>query len=88
MSDAPSEIPSEYVVAHVVAALAEDDRTHELGIEVIVHEHEVRLSGCLSSASQRDHVLEVVALTAPECRLLDDLVVCDPATTVVSEEEL
>jgi hypothetical protein len=38
--------------------------------------------------TQRAHVLEVVALTAPGCRVVDDLVVCDPAHTPVSEEEL
>ena len=82
------EIPPEYLVAHVVAALAEDGRTHQLGIEVVAHEHEVRLAGCVASINQRAHVLEVVALTAPGCRVVDDLVVCDPSTTSVSEEEL
>ncbi|HKY15915.1 MAG TPA: BON domain-containing protein [Microthrixaceae bacterium] len=80
--------PAEYVVAHVVTALAEDPRTHLLGIEVAVVEHRVRLAGCVDSAAERTHVIEVVNGSAPGWRVVDDLVVCRPADRGVGEEDV
>ena len=80
--------PAEYVVGHVVTALAEDPRTHLLGIEVAVVEHRVRLAGCVDSATQRTHVIEVVHGSAPGWRVVDDLVVTPPAERGVGEEDV
>lgn len=54
-----------YVAARVQQALAEDERTNELGIRVDVHGAEVFLRGSVGSAERRRHLTEVAREAAP-----------------------
>jgi hypothetical protein len=80
--------PAEYVVAHVVTALAEDARTHQMGLELVAGEHQLRVCGSVDSAHQRENVMEVVRAVAPGWHVVDDLVVTHPAERGVGEEEV
>jgi len=54
-----------YVAARVQQALAEDERTNELGIKVDVHGDHVFLRGSVGSPERRHHLTEVAREAAP-----------------------
>ncbi|MEV5408988.1 BON domain-containing protein [Thermopolyspora sp. NPDC052614] len=54
-----------YVAARVQQALAEDERTNELGIKVDVHGDQVFLRGRVGSVERRRHLTEVAKEAAP-----------------------
>jgi osmotically-inducible protein OsmY len=62
--DVPPQAPH-YVAARVQQALAEDERTHELGIRVDVRGDQVFLRGQVSGAERLRHLTEVAADAAP-----------------------
>ncbi len=84
----PVNQPPEYLVAHIVTALAEDPRTHQMGIDVVAHEHEVRLAGQLDSDAQRTLIFEVVTTAAPDWVIVDDLIITPAHDRNVGEEFL
>ncbi|HLU71694.1 MAG TPA: BON domain-containing protein [Nonomuraea sp.] len=55
----------QYVAARVQAALAEDGRTHELGIRVDVRGDQLFLRGQVSGAEQRERLGQVAREAAP-----------------------
>ncbi|NUO97688.1 MAG: BON domain-containing protein [Nonomuraea sp.] len=75
----------QYVAARVQQALAEDGRTHELGIRVDVRGDQLFLRGQVSGAEQRDRLGEVAHEIAPELHLHNEIRVTDMA--VPGEDE-
>ncbi|GGS75655.1 BON domain-containing protein [Nonomuraea spiralis] len=63
----------QYVAARVQQALAEDGRTHELGIRVDVRGDQLFLRGQVSGAEQRDRLGEVAREAAPELHLHNEI---------------
>lgn len=61
--------PPQYTASRLRQALAEDDRTAELGIGVTVRGDEVFLSGDVATPERRDRIAEVAAEVAPGCRI-------------------
>lgn len=74
MTDRQPE-PPQYVAGHLRDALAEDPRTSELGVKVIIRGEEVFLRGSVSSDARRERVIEVVHEKAPELTVHDELTV-------------
>jgi osmotically-inducible protein OsmY len=58
----------QYVAARVQQAMAEDVRTHELGIHVDVRGDQLFLRGEVSGSEQRDRLAEVARDAAPGLR--------------------
>ena len=56
----PADLPDQYVAARVHQALAEDERVHEQGIEVVVVGDALVLNGTVPSEERREAV-ELVA---------------------------
>ncbi|MDA0635995.1 BON domain-containing protein [Nonomuraea sp. CA-218870] len=63
----------QYVAARVQAALAEDVRTHELGIRVDVRGDQLFLRGQVSGAEQRERLGEVAREIAPDLRVHNEI---------------
>jgi len=63
----------QYVAARVQQALAEDARTHELGIRVDVRGDQLFLRGQVSGAEQRERLGEVARETAPALRVHNEV---------------
>ncbi|WP_155340385.1 BON domain-containing protein [Acrocarpospora corrugata] len=57
--------PPQYVAARIQRAIAEDERTNELGIKVDIRGDQLFLRGQVCEDDQRDRVAEVAAETAP-----------------------
>ena len=64
--------PPHYKVEHVRAALAEDPRVMELGIDVKIRGEMVFLSGAVSSQARHDAVGDVVAEILPGYEIHND----------------
>ncbi|NUR93471.1 MAG: BON domain-containing protein [Nonomuraea sp.] len=75
----------QYVAARVQQALAEDGRTHELGIRVDVRGDQLFLRGQVSGAEQRDRLGEVAHEVAPQLHLHNEIRVTD--MSVPGEDE-
>jgi osmotically-inducible protein OsmY len=65
--------PPQYVASRIREALAEDERTTELGIRVLVRGDRVFLQGQLSGEPRRKRVHEVVREVAPDLEIHDEL---------------
>ncbi|GAA4520718.1 MULTISPECIES: BON domain-containing protein [Nonomuraea] len=63
----------QYVAARVQAALAEDRRTHELGIRVDVRGDQLFLRGQVSGAEQRERLGEVAREAAPDLHVHNEI---------------
>jgi osmotically-inducible protein OsmY len=63
----------QYVAARVQQALAEDARTHELGIRVDVRGDQVFLRGHVSGVEQRDRLGEVARENAPDLHVHNEI---------------
>jgi hypothetical protein len=57
--------PPQYVAARVQRAIAEDERTNELGIKVDIRGDQLFLRGQVCEGAQRERVAEVAAEAAP-----------------------
>ncbi|MEV0615440.1 BON domain-containing protein [Nonomuraea sp. NPDC050404] len=63
----------QYVAARVQQALAEDGRTHELGIRVDIRGDQLFLRGHVSGAEQRERLGQVAHEAAPELHLHNEI---------------
>ncbi|MFI7707947.1 BON domain-containing protein [Nonomuraea sp. NPDC049480] len=77
----------QYVAARVQQALAEDTRTHELGIRVDIRGDQLFLRGQVSGAEQRERLGQVAHEAAPELRVHNEIQVVD-ATEPGEDEHL
>jgi osmotically-inducible protein OsmY len=77
--------PPQYVASRIREALAEDERTTELGIRVLVRDDRVFLQGQVTGEHHRGRVLEVVHEVAPELEIHDELSVLGTAEPVGEE---
>ncbi|MFG1614330.1 BON domain-containing protein [Nonomuraea wenchangensis] len=67
----------QYVAARVQAALAEDGRTHELGIRVDIRGDQLFLRGQVSGAEQRERLGLVAHEAAPDLRVHNEIMVVE-----------
>ncbi|MBB4918497.1 BON domain-containing protein [Streptosporangium saharense] len=67
----------QYVAARVQRALAEDDRTNELGIRVDVRGGQLFLRGQVSGDERRLLIADVAHEAAPELTLRNEITVLD-----------
>ena len=74
-SDAP--LPPAYLMGHIQDALAADDRSRELGVDVTLAGPDPRvvLTGTVSTEAQRRAIGEVVAEVAPGYAVVNELAV-------------
>lgn len=74
-ADAP--LPPAYLIGHIQDALAADDRSRELGVDVTLAGPEPRvvLTGTVSTEAQRRAIGEVVAEVAPGYDVVNELAV-------------
>ncbi|MBP2703178.1 BON domain-containing protein [Microbispora sp. RL4-1S] len=63
----------QYVAARVQRALAEDERTNELGIRVDVRGEQVYLRGQVSCSERRHQIENVARETAPGMRVHNEI---------------
>ncbi|SFQ31266.1 hypothetical protein SAMN05421810_10661 [Amycolatopsis arida] len=63
----------QYSVAHVRRALAEDERTAELGVRVNIRGNAVHLSGEVATEQRKAELDHVLAEVAPELRVHNDV---------------
>ncbi|WP_436498816.1 BON domain-containing protein [Actinokineospora sp. HUAS TT18] len=81
-----SEQTPQYQVAAVRRALAEDERTAELGVRVTVHGDTILLSGDVECDHRRDEIDAVVHDLAPTMRVLNDIRVTEVGAPKGQEE--
>jgi hypothetical protein len=67
----------QYVAARVQRALAEDERTNELGIRVDVRGDQLFLRGQVTGEDHRRQIAGVAAEAAPELRLHNEITVVE-----------
>ena len=74
---AGSPLPPDYLIGHIQDALAEDDRSRELGVDVAVAGPDLRvvLTGTVSTEEQRRAIGEVVAEVASGYDVVNELAV-------------
>ena len=74
-ADAP--LPPPYLIGHIHDALAADERSRELGVDVTLAGPEPRvvLTGTVSTEAQRRAIGEVVADVAPGYQVINELAV-------------
>ncbi|NUR87408.1 MAG: BON domain-containing protein [Nonomuraea sp.] len=77
----------QYVAARVQRALAEDRRTHELGIRVDVRGDQLFLRGQVTGERHREVIGEVARETAPDLELHNEIQIVD-ATEPGEDEHL
>ncbi|MEV7964587.1 BON domain-containing protein [Sphaerisporangium sp. NPDC088356] len=75
--DAPHYDAPHYVAARVQRALAEDDRTYELGIRVEIRGDQLFLGGQVESRERRLLVADVAAETAPGLKVHNEVTVVE-----------
>ncbi len=70
-------LPPDYLIGHIQDALAADDRSRELGVDVAVAgpDQRVVLTGTVSTDGQRQAIGEVVAEVAPGYDVVNELAV-------------
>jgi hypothetical protein len=66
-----------YVTGHISRALAEDHRTHELGVLAEIEGDTVVLRGEVAGAQRRQLVEEVAAAAAPGLAIRNEVVVIE-----------
>jgi hypothetical protein len=74
---------SEYDAARLSDALARDERTGELGIDVSITGGKVFLQGKVSTPDRRDAIAQVAAESLPHCTVVNEVTV----TRLASPEE-
>ncbi|GAA3425271.1 BON domain-containing protein [Streptosporangium sandarakinum] len=67
----------QYVAARVQSALAEDERTHELGIRVVVRGDQIFLHGQVSCDERRSLIADVAGEAAPGLTVRNEIAVMD-----------
>ncbi|MEU7001110.1 BON domain-containing protein [Nonomuraea sp. NPDC046570] len=67
----------QYVAARVQQALAEDERTHELGVRVDVRGDQIFLRGQVSGDGHRHAIGEVAGEAAPGLRVHNEITVVE-----------
>ncbi|MFI6599859.1 BON domain-containing protein [Nonomuraea sp. NPDC050536] len=77
----------QYIAARVQRALAEDGRTHELGIRVDVRGDQLFLRGQVTGEQHREELGKVAHEVAPELHLHNEIQVVE-ATEPREEEHL
>ena len=70
---------SEYDAASLSDALARDERTGELGIDVSITGGKVFLHGKVSTPDRRDAIAEVAAEFLPHCTVVNEVTVTELA---------
>jgi osmotically-inducible protein OsmY len=75
--DEPQQEAPLYVAARVQKALAEDERTYELGIRVDVRANQVFLRGQVRGADRVRHLTEVAAEAAPGMTIHNEVTVVE-----------
>ncbi len=65
--------PLQYAVAHLRRALAEDERTYELGIHVTIRGETIVLDGEVESDERRQLIETVVRETLPQLAVHNDV---------------
>ncbi len=81
-----SDSEERYVVARVAEALAADERTSELGVEVTVAGGSVHLTGAVPTAQRRDAVAAVAAEVVPDRDVVNDVTVPELPEPAAVEE--
>jgi osmotically-inducible protein OsmY len=69
--------PDDYKLARVHDALAHDERTSELSIEVHQRGPVLVLTGTVATEERRDHIVEVVTESAPEAQIRNEIEIVD-----------
>lgn len=67
----------EYIAARVQRALAEDERTHELGIRVVVRGDQIFLHGEVPGGERRALIGDVAGEAAPGLTIRNELTVTE-----------
>ncbi|MDH2427511.1 BON domain-containing protein [Sphaerisporangium sp. TRM90804] len=75
--EAPHPDAPHYVAARVQRALAEDDRTHELGIRVDIRGDQLYLRGKVEGGERRRQVAAVAGETAPGLTVHNEVTVVE-----------
>jgi osmotically-inducible protein OsmY len=78
--------PKEYDVAALQEALAEDEETAELGLEVVARGEELYLTGLVASTARKEAVGRVAQRHAGHLHVHNDLRVEDPGAPREAEE--
>lgn len=76
----------QYWAARLRRAIAEDDRTTEMGVRVDIRGHDVHLSGEVACADRRTELERVVHEVAPELQVHNDVRVAAVGEPVSREE--
>lgn len=72
-----AEAPPQYLAGRIREALAEDPRTNELGVRVVVRNDQVFVQGKIATDSRREHILDVVREHCPGKHVHDELTVSE-----------
>ncbi|MFF5208688.1 BON domain-containing protein [Streptosporangium sp. NPDC000396] len=67
----------QYIAARVQRALAEDERTHELGIRVVVRGEQLFLRGQVPGAERRTLIASVASEAAPGLTVHNEITVTE-----------
>lgn len=86
MTRAGAHQPPEYQIANVRRALAEDERTAELGVRVTVHGGAIMLSGDVESERRRTEIETVLHEVASDMRVINDIRVTEVGEPIGREE--
>jgi osmotically-inducible protein OsmY len=70
---ATTEEPLEYLLGRIQQALATDDRTGELELDVRIAAGRIFLTGTVATAERRDAVQAVVREVAPDLEIVNEL---------------
>jgi osmotically-inducible protein OsmY len=70
-----ARMPPQYLAGRIREALAEDPRTNELGIRVVVRADQVFVQGQVAADERRERILEVVQEHCPGMKIHDELTV-------------
>ncbi|HEV3475678.1 MAG TPA: BON domain-containing protein [Actinomycetota bacterium] len=82
-----AEEPQEYLLGRIQQALATDDRTGELELDVRIAGGRIFLTGTVATAERRDAVQVVVREVAPDLEVVNELSL-PPAGAPGAEEDL
>ncbi|ORI16479.1 phospholipid-binding protein [Rhodococcus erythropolis] len=82
-----SRLP-QYVVAHIRRVFAEDPRTSELGVRVMIRGETVHLSGEVSTQHRKHELESIVAEIYPDVQVHNDIHVMSSAEPQPECEDL
>lgn len=83
-----ADTPAPYVLAHVRDALATDPRVSELGVELMIAQGTLVLTGRVASDALRTAAAEVAQEQAPGFEIRNELDVVDSAARPADPEQL